>query len=206
MSDSIITNWIATVALPYQHDACLIWPFGRLRDGYGTLGREGKNLRAHRYICTLVYGEPPTPEHHAAHSCGRGHDGCVSPNHLRWATPSENFKEGQKHLRRKLTVDQVIEIRGLKGLERVQDTAERFGVTECNIRKIQAGKLWQQDKRQRIFTDAEVLAIRQLPRGTITQYAQQIGAHPSSVRRIRRRHSYTHVPDEVSIASTIRTE
>jgi hypothetical protein len=194
--NSLIMLWIRDVALPYTNDACLIWPFGRTRDGYGSFGREGKNLKAHRYICTLVKGEPPTPEHHAAHSCGRGHDACVSPLHLDWKTPSENFLEGKPHPRRKLTPDQVVEIRGLKDLERVQDTAKRLGVTECNIRKIQAGKLWQQDKRQRIFTDAEVWAIRKLPRGAISEHAQLIGAHPGAVGRVKRRASYAHVPDE----------
>lgn len=198
MAESIITNWIETVALPYQHDACLIWPFGRMRDGYGSLGREGKNLRAHRYICTLVRGEPPTPEHHAAHSCGRGDHGCVSPVHLSWKTPSENFLEGKKHPRRKLTPDQVIEIRGLKDLERVQDTAARLGVTECNIRKIQAGKLWREDKRsQHIFTDAEVWAIRRIPTGNgIATEAARLGVSKSALYRIRQRKFYTHVPEE----------
>lgn len=208
MADSIITDWIENVALPYRHKACLIWPFGRLRDGYGTLGREGKNLRAHRYICTLVHGEPPTPEHHAAHSCGRGHDACVSLHHLSWKTPSENFLEGQEHPRRKLTADQVVEIRGLKDLERVQDIAARFGVTECNIRKIQAGKLWRQDKRgHHIFTDAEVWAIRKMTgRGAVAQEAKRLGVSHSAVYRIRNRKGYAHVPDEPSFIQTAERE
>jgi hypothetical protein len=202
---SIIMLWIRDVALPYQNDACLIWPFARSRDGYGNFGREGKNIKAHRYICTLVKGEPPTPDHHAAHSCGRGPDGCVSPIHLSWKTPAENFLEGQKHPRRKLTAEQVIEIRALKDLERVQDIAERFGVTECNIRKIQAGKLWRQDRRDHhVFTDDEVRAIRGLGRGAVTAEADRRGVSASVLYRIRRRVTFTHVPDDQPIPSTRR--
>jgi hypothetical protein len=181
--------------LNYPHDDyCLIIPFGRSRDGYVSFMHEGEIVKMHRHICFLVHGEPPTPEHHAAHSCGRGADGCGNPHHLRWKTPSENFKEGQKHPRRKLTPEQVVEIRTLKDLERVQDTAERFGVTECNIRKIQAGKLWRKERSDiHIFTDAEVRDIRA---GTAPddEVAVRYSVARVTIWRIRNRKSYRHVP------------
>lgn len=196
--DSKLMNWIRE-HINYPHDFCLIWPFGRTRDGYGTIGRDGKNLKAHRFICSLVHGEPPTPEHHAAHSCGRGADGCCNPRHLSWKTPSENFKEKPRRPRRKLTPDQVVEIRELEGLERVQDTAVRFGVTECNIRKIQSGKLWGMERREdHHITDAQVLEIRQLPDHRATRRkAEELGISPNATYRIWKRLTFKHVPEEV---------
>jgi hypothetical protein len=48
---------------------------------------------AHRAMCRLIHGNPPTPKHQAAHSCGNGRRGCVHPGHLRWATDAENRAE-----------------------------------------------------------------------------------------------------------------
>lgn len=145
---SKIMLWIRDVALTHQGGACLTWPFGTMRDGYAGMGREGKALRAHRYICQHVRGEPPTPEHHAAHSCGKGHEACVSPHHLSWKTPSENFKEGAKHPRHKLTPEEVAEIRRTADIEKSWITAARFKVTDGTIRKIRAGKLWKTGRRE----------------------------------------------------------
>lgn len=158
--NSLLMRWIAD-HMNYPHsDHCLIWPFGRSR-GYGSLGRNGKAIKAHRYICELRHGPPPTPQHHAAHSCNRGHDGCVNPNHLRWKTPSENFKEAKPHRKLKLLPEQAREIRDLKGLELETVTAKRFGIAESTVRNIQAGRIWQEGiRRGRAFRDAEIQHIR----------------------------------------------
>jgi hypothetical protein len=72
----------------YDKDDCLIWPFSSTR-GYGHFKCNGVRSYAHRYMCTLVHGEPPSDEHQASHSCGKGHQKCVSPRHLSWKTQSE---------------------------------------------------------------------------------------------------------------------
>ncbi len=69
-------------------DECVSWPFGRMHKGYGQLGHLGKSHKAHRMLCEMVYGPPPTDKHQATHSCGNGHLGCVNPNHLEWKTSS----------------------------------------------------------------------------------------------------------------------
>lgn len=46
-----------------------------------------------RHMCKLKNGDPPTPDHEAAHSCGNGKHGCINPNHLRWATDAENMAD-----------------------------------------------------------------------------------------------------------------
>lgn len=82
----------------YAGDDCLVWPYFRdPREGYGTMGHEGKVWKAHRLMCVLAHGEPPTPKHQAAHSCGNGRGGCVNPRHLRWTTPRGNAQDRSKH-------------------------------------------------------------------------------------------------------------
>lgn len=137
-----ILLWVRDVAMPYRGDDCLIYPFARSRDGYATTVSQGKAVKIHRLICERIHGKPPTDKHHAAHSCGNGAGGCCNPRHLSWKTPSENFKEGERHPKWKLTAEQVAEIRSLRGVEKPHVTAKRFPVTECTIRKIQTGRLW----------------------------------------------------------------
>ncbi len=94
-------------AVACKDDACLIWPFKRhnktkyaiwtrTTDG-GKVVRGRRSPYIAREICYRLYGEPPTPEHQAAHSCGKGHEGCVNGSHLRWATPSENENDKKGH-------------------------------------------------------------------------------------------------------------
>lgn len=136
----------------HQGDECLIWPFARLHNGYGRLGHERAEHRAHRLMCEMVKGPPPTPAHDAAHSCGKGGDGCVNPKHLSWKTRSANLLERREHGTakrksfwwRKLTAEQAAEVRSLIGVETVAKTAARLGVSEANIYHIRAGRSWAQ--------------------------------------------------------------
>ena len=76
----------------YEGDDCLIWLFARSNNGYGCLRTNGRKYYAHRLMCELAHGEP-IGRVDAAHSCGRGRDGCVNPKHLRWATRLENMQD-----------------------------------------------------------------------------------------------------------------
>lgn len=136
-------RWIRDIALPYSGDDCLTWPFAKHPSGYAFVGRKGKNIPAHRYICELVNGAPPTPQYQAAHSCGNGHLWCVNPKHLSWKTPTENQLESSKDGRRwKLTPDAVAEIRRTAPHERADIAAIRFGVSERTIRRVRSGDTW----------------------------------------------------------------
>lgn len=82
----------------YSRDGCLFWPFSRkVNSGYGQLGYRGKMYYAHRLMCELAHGAPPTPKHEAAHSCGNGGIACVNPRHLSWKTSSENHRDRRAH-------------------------------------------------------------------------------------------------------------
>ena len=120
----------------YQGDDCLTWPFSANR-GYGHFKFEGRIYKAHRRMCEMVKGAPPSPDHEAAHSCGRGHLGCVNPQHLSWKTSSENAvdrrlhgaPEGGKGQIPVLTNEQVAEIRALKGRLSQVKIAQKFGIS-----------------------------------------------------------------------------
>lgn len=123
-------------------DECLIWPFGRDTKGYGQCWHDGKIRRAHRLMCQLVNGPPPTEKHQAGHDCGNGSGGCVDPRHLKWKTNAENQKDKRLHgvhfnggygRYGKLTKQQVAEIQALKGVVTIVELANRYGVKRGTI-------------------------------------------------------------------------
>lgn len=127
-------KWIRANA-SYQGDDCLFWPFSR-GDGYGSFGFEGKNYRAHRFMCQLVNGPPPTPLHQAAHSCGNGRNGCMTPRHLSWKTNGENQLDRRQHgttNRSKLTAEDDAKIREMAKTMTQMQIAAVFGVTHSTV-------------------------------------------------------------------------
>jgi hypothetical protein len=193
------TKWLL-LHLDYPHEEwCLIWPFSRTQNGYTQVGLE--RVPAHRIMCEYRHGPAPSPTHHAAHSCARGHEGCVNPNHVSWKTPSENHVERFEHSglvpRHKITPEQVDEIRALKGRERTVDTAERYGVTPQNIRMIQNGKSWRKERHDsRIFSEDEVHLIRST-HWTVKPapvFAKEFGVGRSTIDRIRSGKTYKYYP------------
>lgn len=120
-------------------DACLPWPFSRDgRVGRGQMGYNGKHYWAHRLMCEMAHGAPPTPKHQAAHNCGKGHYGCVNPRHLEWKTNSENQLDRAKNgnalrnphgPRGGLTPAQQVKIVSLKGKMTQVAIAAKFGVS-----------------------------------------------------------------------------
>ena len=126
----------------HDGDECLWWPFNKDTKGYGQVGYCGKVLRAHRIMCQIAWGDPPTPKHQASHECGNGSRGCVNPKHLKWKTNSENQKDKRRHgthyngrtgRRSKLTARQQAEIQALKGIVPIMELAKRYGVKRGTI-------------------------------------------------------------------------
>lgn len=153
------TKFVTEVALPYKGEECLIWPFARKsQGGYGLITADGRMMHASRYICILVNGHPSDPKLQAAHSCGNGHLGCVSPGHLRWATAKENAADklsgpnkgkdyrhlisGAKNGRAKLTEDQARQALSLKGVISQTKIAAEFGVNKTTISYLHKRKSW----------------------------------------------------------------
>lgn len=138
-------------SLSYDGNDCLIWPFARSKQGYGYMRFYGSTQLAHRVICELAHGCPPSVASQAAHSCGQGHAGCVNPQHLRWDSRAGNFADkvahgtdsrGEKSSLAKITNDDVIRIRSLRGRVSQSAIGAEYGLTQPTISKIQSGKRW----------------------------------------------------------------
>jgi len=133
--------WLRSYAT-WTGEDCLIFPFCRNGEGYGTLGVNGKVKKANRVMCELAHGPAPTPRHMSAHSCGNGHGGCVHPGHLSWKTPAENEQDKKAHgthgggrgNRSILTPAQVLEIRASKGVITAAVLGKKFGLTRAGVR------------------------------------------------------------------------
>lgn len=141
-------RFMREVAATYSGSDCLPWPYRTNPQGYAQL-TGGANVC--RSICEAINGPPPSPQHEAAHTCGRGDQGCVNGRHLRWATRAENEADkvfhgtsnrGERASSAKLTRDQVLEIRSLAGSMFNRTLGEMYGVTESTIRDIRSRKRW----------------------------------------------------------------
>lgn len=144
-------NFLLEVALPFAGDDCLKWPYSTTPKGYGIVTHKGRKVVASRLLCELVHGAPPSPAHEAAHGCGKGHEGCVNPRHLRWATRTENERDrakhgtdnsGARHPAAKLSAADVREIRRMKGLVPQSHVAAQFGIHQSQVSFIQSRKAW----------------------------------------------------------------
>ena len=145
-----VQRYYEHVVLSYSGDECLIWPYTG-SNGYGQIGRDGRMVVVSRALCEEVNGPPPTPKHHAAHSCGNGHLGCVTKGHLSWKTALENASDrvahgthnrGERNPFCRLDEPKVREILSLKGIESQRDIAARFGVHQATVSAIHRGKSW----------------------------------------------------------------
>ncbi|MBX3579951.1 MAG: hypothetical protein KF723_22335 [Rhizobiaceae bacterium] len=139
-----------SVILMYDGNDCLAWPFST-RDGYAVMRWDGKSVSVCRLVCEKVYGPPPTPDHEAAHLCGKGHLGCVAKRHLVWKTDAENEADklvhgtsnrGERHGMAKLLAADVLAIRELQGTATQREIARRFGVSQRTISLIHRRERW----------------------------------------------------------------
>jgi hypothetical protein len=181
-------NWLKA-HVEHDGDDCLIWPFYRKPEGYGTLGHLGKVRRAHNLMCELARGPAPTPRHQAAHSCGNGHLGCVHPKHLSWKTCRENRIDSNNHgtgaalKTRRLTLDRVERIKLLKGQKSLYELSEEFGVRPDTICKIWRGETWA--KPRSTLTLEQIRLIREAPETDCLKVGKSLGVNSMKVRKLR---------------------
>lgn len=144
-------RFLQEAALSYEGADCLIWPYATLPNGYGHLWVDGGDILASRYVCEKAHGPAPSAGHEAAHSCGNGNGGCISPGHLSWKTRAANeadkllhgtHNRGERHSRAKLTEGQVKEIRALRGTVTGAELAERYGISRWAIYDVLSGDNW----------------------------------------------------------------
>lgn len=144
-------RFINEVAAPYASDDCLTWPYSMNGKGYGKLRFGGSKVYAHRLVCWVVHGAPPSPEHEAAHSCGKGHLGCVNPRHLEWKTRAGNHADklihgtdarGERNKAAKLSEAQAKQVLRLKGHQTTTEIASAFGVCRKTVERIHSRETW----------------------------------------------------------------
>lgn len=145
-------RFIEDVAVNFEGDDCLPWPFGPGSRGYGSVKIRGRGKMAHRVVCEIAHGPPPIDKPLAAHSCGNGHLGCVNPNHLRWASYQENSDDavahgaiarGERNGSAKITEEIVRKIFEAKGSNTQKAIGAAFGVSKTTVGQIHRGTTWK---------------------------------------------------------------
>lgn len=120
---------------------CIEWPYGRTQHGYGEATFCGKQMNAHRIMCTLAWGEPPAGAV-AAHSCDN--PPCVNPNHIRWATYAENTNDaktrGRMNRHKRLSDETIREIISLRGTMKQVEIAAKYGISKGHVYSIFTGR------------------------------------------------------------------
>jgi hypothetical protein len=139
-------------AINTDTDECIIWPFAKAR-GYGKVLYEGFVWQAHRLVCFLKYGDPPSGDYEAAHKCGNA--SCVNKKHVRWATHQENMHDRKLHgthdkcgRKRLLNAREVLYVWSMKSEKTAAQIASDLGVYEGTIRAIFMGKTYKDFKPQ----------------------------------------------------------
>jgi hypothetical protein len=152
--NSVLMKWI-TKNVDHDGDECLEWPFNKSTDGRGQITIKGKNMKANRIMCELAHGPPPSREHQAAHSCGKGHEGCINPKHLSWKTRKENEADklihgtrlrGESAFNAKISEVDALEIRKRARSETCASLAREFNLHPGTISQIKRGVLWKHVK------------------------------------------------------------
>lgn len=148
--EPLVQRFWAKVALPDAY-GCMLWQAGRNPAGYGVLGfHDNKKILAHRLSALLAYGAPSDARLEAAHGCLNKH--CVAPEHLRWASRSENQMDrvrdgasnrGERHGMAKLTWGQVRELRAALAAGAVRtELAAQHGIKRRALYNIERNITW----------------------------------------------------------------
>jgi hypothetical protein len=115
------------------------------RRNYGRFYIHREDFRAHRVAYVLHYGHDPG-ELDVCHHCDNPI--CVNPHHLFIGTRADNHRDmdakGRRYLYRKLSPDQVAEIRAryVPRVVSMATLAREYGVSPMAIHKIISGKTW----------------------------------------------------------------
>jgi hypothetical protein len=154
-----VRKWIDTVAIPHVGDGCLPFPYCRDANGYGRINVDGTTIGAHVFVLQQTKGPRPTAGHESCHTCGNGHEGCVSPSHLYWGTRADNVADalrhgsvlgkpryGSDHHAFSTTSEIVAWVRkDLASGATQTSTAEKYGISQAQVSriKLRAGRFSQ---------------------------------------------------------------
>lgn len=189
-----------TAALLIETDDCILWPYG-MAHGYGLARVQGRNWRAHVWVCTEAHGPKPFPKAHAAHSCGSR--ACVNKRHLRWATAQENIHDKALHGRQtkgesintaRLRQGQVLAI--ANDNRSFPDIAADYGCSKNTVRAIHTGESWSwltgitianaKSRQPRHDFSGEIIAMICADSASCSKAALKYGCSADTINQIRR--------------------
>ena len=132
-------------------DDCWIWLSTLHPQGYGTIWDNDRQLqkRAHRLSWEIHYGSIPIDAvvRHLCHNTS-----CVNPAHLAIGTAADNGRDqltnpnrphGETHGVAKLSNEDVLRIRSLRGAQSQSSIAKEYDVTQALISHIQTRRIWR---------------------------------------------------------------
>lgn len=135
---------------------CWEWIASIGSTGYGQFAKNNMPQKAHRVAWIITYGDIPS-NLQVLHSCDNRK--CVRPDHLFLGTQLDNMRDmiskgrsnhppnlGEKHGMAKLSTQDVIAIRQLRGQKTYKAIAEEFGVATSTIGMIMTGDNWRHIK------------------------------------------------------------
>jgi ribosomal protein L24E len=127
-----------------KENDCWDWR-GYKSAGYGILNHRGKLMKAHRVSWILHHGKIPESLF-VLHKCDTRH--CSNPSHLFLGNQTDNMRDmaakKRTHIRPKLTIEQVNEIRRLLNLGvTMARLARDYNVSDVCIWYIKHNKSWK---------------------------------------------------------------
>jgi hypothetical protein len=146
-----VQRYFDETVMHYDGDDCLVWPFCRTPLGYGQIRVQGRPRIVSRLVCERVNGPALLDKNEAAHLCGNGRNGCVSPRHLVWKTHAANMADmkehgtsqrGERSVNAKLREQDVADIRRMASSMTQKQIASHYPVSNSVISRILAGKAW----------------------------------------------------------------
>lgn len=121
---------------------CIVYTGARRGHGYGHIGRRGETLSAHRYVWTLLNGQPKKGVC-VLHVCDN--PPCVNIQHLYLGTQADNGRDKAVRGRaaKKLTKVKAVEIRKqYDNGENLGAIAKKFNVSKANVCMIGKRIIW----------------------------------------------------------------
>lgn len=135
--------------LELETDDCITWPYAKSGAGYGQIRSNGETKYVHRIVCESVHGPQPSKECEVAHTCGKGHEGCVNKRHVKWCSPKTNqshrvihgtSNRGEQHGLSKLKSSDVLSIR--EDERQFEEIANQYGVHATTVKNIKNRESW----------------------------------------------------------------
>lgn len=139
---------------PVTESGCWLWT-AATQQGYGRFGTDDrKTVLAHRYSWAVVHGSIPHGMH-VCHKCDT--PACVNPDHLFLGSDKDNIEDmyrkgrgnnaarGPKGTRSsfaKISEATVLDIYATRGIESMDKTAKRLGVSRSTVAHIRSGRQW----------------------------------------------------------------